>query len=47
MAQGGEGRVKARFAQAQLDDEVKELYAAIKATFDPYGILNPGVKQAT
>jgi FAD/FMN-containing dehydrogenase len=45
VAEGGEGRLKARFAYAQLDDDVKELYAAIKAAFDPYGILNPGVKQ--
>lgn len=45
VAHGGEGRVKARFAYAELDTEVKELYRAIKATFDPYGILNAGVKQ--
>jgi len=45
VAQGGEGRLKGRFAYAQLDDDVKELYAAIKAAFDPYGVLNPGVKQ--
>ena len=45
VARGGEGRVKARFAYAELDTEVKELYSAIKATFDPYGILNAGVKQ--
>jgi len=42
---GGEGRVKTRFTQAQLDDDVRELYAAIKAIFDPYNLLNPGVKQ--
>lgn len=45
VAAGGEGRLKARFAYAQLDTEVKELYTAIKATFDPYGVLNSGVKQ--
>lgn len=45
IGEGGEGRIKARFAYAQLDDDVKELFAAIKSTFDPYGILNPGVKQ--
>lgn len=45
VAREGEGRVKARFAYAELDTEVKELYGAIKTTFDPYGILNPGVKQ--
>lgn len=45
VACGGEGRVKARFAYTQLDAEVRELYKAVKAIFDPYGILNPGVKQ--
>jgi FAD/FMN-containing dehydrogenase len=46
VAEGGEGRVKARFTDAQHDDDVKELYAAVRAVFDPYGILNPGVKQS-
>lgn len=41
-----EGRVKARFAQKQLDDDILELFGNIKSLFDPYGILNPGVKQA-
>jgi FAD/FMN-containing dehydrogenase len=45
IGEGGEGRMKARFAHAYLDDDVKELFKAIKAAFDPYGILNPGVKQ--
>lgn len=45
IGEGGEGRLKARFAQAQLDEDIKALYTAIKTTFDPYGILNPGVKQ--
>lgn len=43
----GEGRVKANFAYKHLDDDVKELFASIKAAFDPYGILNPGVKQSS
>jgi FAD/FMN-containing dehydrogenase len=42
---GGEGRVKTRFAQSQLEDDVRELYASVKAIFDPYTLLNPGVKQ--
>lgn len=46
VGNGSEGRVKARFAYAQLDPEVIELFAAVKAIFDPHGILNPGVKQA-
>lgn len=45
VSQNGEGRVKSRFAYAQLDDDITALYAAIKSIFDPYGILNPGVKQ--
>lgn len=46
IADGGEGRMKARFAHTVLDEEVTELFAAVKAIFDPYGILNPGVKQS-
>jgi len=45
IGEGGEGRVKARFALKQFDPEVVELFAAVKAVFDPHGILNPGVKQ--
>jgi FAD/FMN-containing dehydrogenase len=45
IGNGSEGRVKARFAYAQLDPDVLELFGAIKAVFDPHGILNPGVKQ--
>jgi FAD/FMN-containing dehydrogenase len=43
---GGEGRVKAPFAHKQLEDDVKNLFSSVKNIFDPYGILNPGVKQA-
>jgi FAD/FMN-containing dehydrogenase len=45
IGEDGEGRVKARFAYAPLDPEVLELFKEIKAIFDPFGILNPGVKQ--
>lgn len=45
IGEGSEGRVKARFAYKQLDDEVLSLFTAIKNAFDPHGILNPGVKQ--
>jgi FAD/FMN-containing dehydrogenase len=47
IAQDGEGRVKAQFAYASLDDDVLALFESIKKAFDPYGILNPGVKQKT
>ncbi|MDN5274562.1 MAG: hypothetical protein JWP06_463 [Candidatus Saccharibacteria bacterium] len=45
IAEDGEGRVKARYAYAPLDPEVLELFKDIKTIFDPFGILNPGVKQ--
>jgi len=45
IGDGSEGRLKARFAYRQLDDELKALFKAVKDIFDPYGILNPGVKQ--
>lgn len=45
IGQSNEGRFKAGTAYKQLDDEVKELFVKIKEIFDPYGILNPGVKQ--
>ena len=45
IGEGGEGRMKAQFAHKELDAEVKDLFAAVKAIFDPHGIFNPGVKQ--
>jgi FAD/FMN-containing dehydrogenase len=45
LGSAGEGRLKAEAAWAQLDDDVAEVYKQVKAIFDPYGILNPGVKQ--
>lgn len=45
IGESGEGRVKARFAHGQLDEEIATLFVNIKAIFDPSGILNPGVKQ--
>ena len=47
IGNGSEGRVKARFAYAQLDPDVLALFASIKAIFDPHGTMNPGVKQPT
>lgn len=47
VAEAGEGRVKARFAYKDIDDDVLELFAAVKEIFDPHVILNPGVKQST
>lgn len=45
IGDGGEGRLKANAAWATLDEGVAELYQQIRAIFDPFGILNPGVKQ--
>ncbi len=47
IGESGEGRLKAPFAYKELDDEVKELYAAIRGIFDPLDIMNSGVKQST
>lgn len=47
IGEAGEGRMKSRFAYKHVDDEILELFTAIKTIFDPYGILNPGVKQPT
>lgn len=45
VAEGGEGRLKVRAVYTQLDNRVVEMYAAIRKVCDPYGTLNPGVKQ--
>lgn len=45
VAQDGEGRLKTRHARALMDADVVTLFDAIKNVFDPYSILNPGVKQ--
>jgi FAD/FMN-containing dehydrogenase len=46
VADDGEGRVKAPFAYKAIDPDVQELYKQVKAVFDPYDILNPGVKES-
>ncbi len=42
-----EGRLKAEVAWSLLEPDVAEVYKQIKTIFDPFGILNPGVKQPT
>lgn len=44
-ADGAEGRVKANAAWATLSEEETKLYEDVRAIFDPYGTLNPGVKK--
>lgn len=41
----GEGRLLGRFALGTFDDETLKLFSDIKAVFDPYKMLNPGVKE--
>lgn len=40
----GAGRVRGAFARQQLGDVVYNLMHRVKQVFDPYGILNPGVR---
>jgi FAD/FMN-containing dehydrogenase len=44
--ESSEGRTKATAAYAQLDETVLNLYSQIRKIFDPFGTLNPGVKQS-
>lgn len=46
IAEGAEGRLKSNALRATTDDEVVRLYDEIRAIFDPYGTLNPSVKQS-
>lgn len=47
VAESGEGRVKANAAFALLDDDERQLYEQVRLVFDPFGTMNPGVKQVT
>ena len=40
----GDGRLRAPLLEAQYGSEVMELFRLVKQSFDPHGILNPGVK---
>lgn len=44
IAEGGEGRLKSRFAYKDYPEELKVLFTQVKNIFDPHGILNPEVK---
>lgn len=44
-ADGAEGRVKATAAWSVLDEDHAKLYEQVREIFDPFGTLNPGVKQ--
>jgi FAD/FMN-containing dehydrogenase len=45
VAESGEGRLKTNAAYDKVNDQVIGIYQQIRAAFDPYGTLNPGVKQ--
>ena len=47
IGEAGEGRLKAIFAYKEMDDSVNQMFAAIRAIFDPMDIMNTGVKQTT
>lgn len=47
VAQSSEGRLKPAAVYEQLDEGVLSVYEQIRAAFDPFGTLNPGVKQAS
>jgi FAD/FMN-containing dehydrogenase len=40
----GDGRLRAPWVEATFGPAVMMLFRAVKAAFDPHGILNPGVK---
>lgn len=44
-ADGAEGRLKANASWAVVDETHARLYEQVRAIFDPFGTLNPGVKQ--
>lgn len=45
VSDGGEGRLKANAAWSVLEENEVALYEQVRAIFDPFGTLNPGVKQ--
>lgn len=47
VAEGGEGRLKSKIIYGQTDQKVVAMYTAIRSVCDPFGTLNPGVKQDT
>jgi len=46
-AGNGDGRVRAPYISLQYGEELYQLMLQVKKTFDPHGILNPGVKTAS
>jgi FAD/FMN-containing dehydrogenase len=46
IGEAGEGRLKSIFAYKEIDDSIVQMFASIRAIFDPMDIMNTGVKQA-
>jgi FAD/FMN-containing dehydrogenase len=46
-ASAGDGRIRASYTRAMYGPEIHALMMKIKKAFDPYNILNPGVKTAS
>jgi FAD/FMN-containing dehydrogenase len=46
-AANGDGRVRASYTRAMYGTEIHNLMLQVKKTFDPFNILNPGVKTAS
>ncbi|MEI6053948.1 MAG: FAD-binding oxidoreductase [Candidatus Saccharibacteria bacterium] len=46
-ASSGEGRIKAPAIYSQIDPELIEIFKQIREAFDPFGTMNPGVKQTS
>ena len=46
-AMSGEGRIKAPAIYAQIDTELIDIFKQIREAFDPFGTMNPGVKQSS
>lgn len=46
-ADHGDGRIRGSLLVNQYGEKIVELFELIKKSFDPYGILNPGVKIGT
>jgi FAD/FMN-containing dehydrogenase len=47
LADSSEGRLKANAAYSLIDEDVRSLYEQIRVIFDPFGTMNPGVKQTS
>lgn len=47
LVNGSDGRLKANAAYSVIDEDLHRLYEQIRVIFDPFGTMNPGVKQTS